>query len=118
MVIILINWINRRWNNFIFYLHDLTAKCGIGHTTVWLYDNLTWTLPEKWERIGGKSTEQYMLEHELNIALHQAQYYANLAYEYQWVILDAMSPEEEGNEDCVHITETEFVKAAKELKDV
>ena len=36
-----------------------------------------------------------MLEHELYIAKHQVQYYANLAYEYQWVILDAMLPEEE-----------------------
>ena len=107
----LVNYLNRKWNNFIFWIHDLTARWGIGHTTVWFYDNLTWTLPEKWQLIDGKSNEQYMLEYELYIARHQARYYANLAYEYQWAILNAMSSEED--EDCVKIAETEeFIKAA------
>ena len=118
MVITLINWLNRKWNNFIFFIHDLTAKWGIGHTTVWLYDNLTWTLPEKWERIGGKSIEQYMLEHELHIAQHQVKYYANLAYEYQWAFIESLPEvEEDSDEDCVHIAEAEFVKAASKQSD-
>ena len=88
----LINWVNSRWNNFIFLIHDITTRMGIGHTSVWLFDNMTWTLPEKWQLIAGKTHEQYLLEHELYIARHQVQYYANLAYEYQWIILDAMDP--------------------------
>tara|TARA_B100000579_G_scaffold438049_1_gene471443 strand:- start:18536 stop:18868 length:333 start_codon:yes stop_codon:yes gene_type:complete len=97
-----LNWINSKWNNFIFYIHDLTAKWGIGHTTVWLYDNLTWTLPEKWQMIAGKTNEQYLLEHELYIARHQAQYYANLAYEYQGAWLEAILPEEEEVEEVIN----------------
>ena len=88
----LINWVNSRWNNFIFFIHDITTRMGIGHTSVWLFDNMTWTLPEKWQLVAGKTHEQYLLEHELYIARHQVQYYANLAYEYQWIILDAMDP--------------------------
>ena len=88
----LINWVNSRWNNFIFLIHDITTRMGIGHTSVWLFDNMTWTLPEKWQLVAGKTHEQYLLEHELYIARHQVQYYANLAYEYQWIILDAMDP--------------------------
>ena len=71
---------------------------GIGHTSVWFYDNLTWTLPQKWQLVGGKTQEQYLLEHELYIAQHQAQYFAKLAYEYQWALLDIVLPEEESEE--------------------
>ena len=94
----LINWANSRWNNFIFFVHDITTRMGIGHTSVWLFDNMTWRLPEKWQLIAGKTHEQYLLEHELYMAQHQAQYYANLAYEYQWIILDAMEVEEKTEE--------------------
>jgi len=117
MVIKLINWVNHKWNQIIFWIHDVTTRMGVGHTSVWLYDNLNWTLPQKWQLIAGKTHEQYMLEHELYIAKHQVQYYANLAYDYQWVILDAIVPEEEESEDCVQITETEFVKAASKQTD-
>lgn len=94
----IINWINGKWNSFVFYIHDLTARWGIGHTSVWFYDKMHWTLPMKWQRIAGKTHEQYLLEHELYLARHQAQYYANLAYEYQWAYLDLVLPEEESEE--------------------
>ena len=100
----LINWVNSRWNNFIFLIHDITTRMGIGHTSVWLFDNMTWTLPEKWQLIAGKTHEQYLLEHELYIARHQVQYYANLAYEYQWIILDAMDPVNDTAVSYTHLT--------------
>ncbi len=83
----------------VFRIHDITARLGIGHTTVWLYDNLTWTLPRNWELIGDKTYDQYLLEHELYIAKHQMNYYANLAYEYQWVILNALVEEDEDEDE-------------------
>ena len=104
----LVNWVNHKWNNFIFWIHDVTTRMGIGHTSVWLFDNLTWTLPYKWQLIAGKTHEQYLLEHELYIAQHQVQYYANLAYEYQWVILDAL--EDEKSEEVIN---TEIKKKEK-----
>ena len=90
----------------------MTTRVGIGHTSVWLFDNLTWTLPQKWQLIAGKTHEQYMLEYELDLAKHQAQYYANLAYEYQWALLDTL-PDAEEKEDCVKITEETINKKVK-----
>ena len=108
-----INWLNRKWNNFIFWIHDVTARWGIGHTTVWFYDNLTWNLPPTWQLMGGKTNEQYMLEYELHIAQHQAQYYANLAYEYQWALLEAMNDTEESQ-----LVYDEQTKTDKQTKDI
>jgi len=99
----LTNWVNHKWNNIIFWIHDVTTRMGIGHTSVWLFDNLTWTLPQKWQLIAGKTHEQYMLEHELYIAQHQVQYYANLAYDYQWVILDAMVDDKTDSDDSADL---------------
>lgn len=97
-----LNWINSKWNSFVFYVHDLTTRWGIGHTSVWFYDKMHWTLPTKWQRIAGKTHEQYLLEHELYLARHQAQYYANLAYEYQWALLDITLPEKEEVEEVIN----------------
>ena len=90
-----INWLNRKWNNIIFWIHDLSAKWGVGHSTVWLYDKATWDLPAKWQLLGDKTYDQYLMEHELYIARHQVNYYANLAYDLQWTILDALEDVEE-----------------------
>jgi len=89
-----INYINNKWNNFVFYIHDVTTRWGVGHTSVWFYDTLQWRLPSNWQLIGGKTNEQYLLEHELYIAQHQAQYYANLAYEYQWDLIEILVPDD------------------------
>ena len=111
MFLKIVNWINGKWNSFVFYIHDLTTRWGIGHTSVWFYDTLQWRLPAKWELFCGKTNEQYMLESELCIAQHQAQYYAKLAYEYQWAYLDLALPEEEESEEIINkdLTEKEKV---------
>jgi hypothetical protein len=100
----LLNYINNKWNNFVFYIHDITTRWGIGHTSVWFYDTLQWRLPAKWQLICGKTHEQYLLEHELYIAQHQTRYYANLAYEYQWTIIDALYPEDESEDSVEEIS--------------
>ena len=37
------------------------------------------------------------------IAQHQVQYYANLAYDYQWVILDAMVDDKTDSDDSADL---------------
>jgi hypothetical protein len=83
-----VNKLNNRWNQIVFWVHDITTRWGVGHTTVWFYDTFRWDLHTRWQLLGGKTHEQYMLEHELYIAQHQAQYYANLAYDYQRELLE------------------------------
>lgn len=90
-----IGFINFKWNCFIGWIHDLSAKWGVGHWTVWFYDNFTWSLPTKWQLIGGVPYHEYVARCELDTAYHQIRYYSNLAYEYQWAIIDALYPEEE-----------------------
>ena len=79
-----LGFVNFKWNCFVGWIHDLSAKWGVGHTTVWLYDNFTWSLPTKWQLIGGVPYHEYLLRCELDTANHQINYYANLAYEL-WV---------------------------------
>jgi hypothetical protein len=87
----LINHFNRWWNRTNFWFHDLATKTNIRWIvsfSIWTYDHLHWSLSEKWQLIGGVSHREYMLQQELELALHQAQYYANYAYELQWSFLE------------------------------
>jgi len=95
---ILVNKINSYWNQTNFWFHDMAVKINIGwlvSLSVWFYDRMHWTLSNKWQLIGDKPYDKYMLEYELYIAQHQVRYYANLAYEYQWALIEAMSDDEE-----------------------
>lgn len=84
-VLTLLGFVNFKWNCFVGWIHDVSARWGIGHTTVWLYDNLTWSLPNKWQLIGGVPYHEYLLRCELDTAQHQIRYYSNMAYEL-WLL--------------------------------
>jgi hypothetical protein len=113
----LINWVNHKWNQVNFWFHDMATKLDIGwivSLSIWSYDRMYWRLPEKWQLIGNIPYSEYLLQYELDMAKHQARYYANYAYDLQWIIIESI-PEKE---DCIHITETEFVKAAATQSEV
>ena len=110
----LINYINSNWNYVIGLIHDLSAKAGVGHWTVWFYDTFTWHLSNDLTIVGGKRYAEYLLEHELRIQEHQTRYYANLAYDLMWEklgLIDSEIEELESQKESVlnsENTEEEF----------
>ena len=109
---IFVNKLNYRWNQIIFWIHDASTKIGLGAQTVWLYDKMHWSLSEKWQLIGGIPHAEYLLQHELYLANHQSRYYANLAYDYQWALIEATS----NKEDCQVISELVYEEKEKNIK--
>ena len=76
-----INVLNFRWNCFVGYIHDVSAKMGVGHWTVWFYDTFTWHLSNDLRLINGMPYNEYLVRCELDTANHQVRYYSNIAYE-------------------------------------
>jgi len=91
----LINFLNFKWNNFIGWIHDVSARMGVGHLTVWFYDAFIWNLPNKWTLVGGMRYDEYLLQHELDLQRHQTQYFANYAYDLLCEILESIVDTEE-----------------------
>lgn len=94
----LLNEINWRWNRCIYWLHDAAARTGIGWLvtlSIWAYDHLTWRLPDRWQLICGVPLVEYTLRHELELARHQARWYAEYASDLQWSMLLSESTEPE-----------------------
>jgi|GEM_PF-6657283 hypothetical protein len=93
-----INRINVVWNNIIYRIHDILAKCGLHRITVYLHDALMWRLPTKWQVIDNKRYKEYLLECELRQMQHQCRYYANMAYTYMWENYDIRNANEKDSE--------------------
>lgn len=95
----MIDSLNWRWNRFVYWLHDAATRTGIRWLvtlSVWAYDRLSWHLPEEWQLVCGVPFREYTLRHELELARHQARWYANCAYELQCRILFADQGVENG----------------------
>jgi len=100
----LANELNWRWNRCICWLHDAAARTRIGWLTslsIWVYDRLTWRLPERWQLVCGVPLAEYTLRCDLELAQHQTRWYAEYAYELQCM---ALAEEEES-------TDREFAEA-------
>ena len=86
----LLNELNARWNRLIYWLHDAATRTGIRWLTtmsIWAYGRLTWRLPERWQLVCGVPFAEYTLRHELEMARHQARWYANYAFDLQCEVL-------------------------------
>ena len=104
--------INFRWNCFVGWIHDLSARWGVGHRTVWFYDNFTWSLPTKWQLMGGVPYHEYVVRCELDTANHQINYYSNMAYElFMAELLQTI-------EDPTELVSDEPITTKKEIKNV
>lgn len=93
----IVNGLNARWNQLVHWLHDAAARTGIGWLvtlSIWAYDRLTWRLPERWQLVCGLPMAEYTLRHELELARHQARWYAEYANDLQWVMLLATADED------------------------
>jgi hypothetical protein len=93
----LLNAINARWNRLIYWMHDAAARTRIGWLTslsVWLYDRCHWRLPDDWQLVCGIPLAEYTLRQELELARHQARWYAEYAADLQWSMLAAERAEE------------------------
>jgi hypothetical protein len=93
----LLNAINARWNRLIYWCHDAATRTGIGWLTslsVWLYDRYHWRLPDDWQLVCGLPLAEYTLRCELDLARHQARWYAEYAADLQWAMLAAERAEE------------------------
>ena len=94
----LANELNWRWNRCIYWLHDAAARTRIGWLvtlSIWAYDRLTWRLPDRWQLVCGVPLVEYTLRHELELARHQARWYAEYASDLQWSMLLSESTEPE-----------------------
>jgi hypothetical protein len=92
----LLNEINWHWNRCIYWMHDTAARTRIGWLvtlSIWAYDRLTWRLPDRWQLVCGVPLVEYTLRHELELARHQARWYAEYANDLQWAMLLAESTE-------------------------
>ena len=92
------NAINWRWNSLIYWLHDAATRTGIRWLTtmsIWAYDRLMWRLPDRWQLVCGVPLAEYTLRHELELARHQARWYAEYANDLQWSMLLSESKEPE-----------------------
>ena len=88
-----LNFVNRKWNQIVFWFHDFSVRLDIGwmvRASVWAHDKMYWELPEKYQTINGVSLREYKLEQELEVARHQIQYYANYANDLQWQLINMM----------------------------
>lgn len=85
------NEINWRWNSLVYWMHDAATRTGVRWLvtlSIWAYDRLTWRLPERWQLVCGVPLAEYTLRHELEMARHQARWYAEYAYDLQGMLLD------------------------------
>ena len=102
-----LGYINFKWNCMIGFIHDLSAKCGVGNWTVWFYDTFTWYLPLKWQVFGGKRYEVYILEYELSIAQHQIRFYSDVAVKWMIAYLETLPDAE----DRVEVSSSDLKKS-------
>jgi len=100
----ILNVLNFKWNCWIGWIHDVSARWGVGHTTVWFYDTFTWYLPTSYKLIGDKPYNEYLLQCELDTANHQIRYYSNLAFEYQLAYLETLISDE--NSELIYENKT------------
>lgn len=90
-MLILLNYINRKWNELISWFHDFSVKTNIRWlivSSIWAYDKLRWNLPEKYQLINNIRLSEYKLMQELELAYHQINYYSNYANQLQWKIFE------------------------------
>lgn len=59
-----------------------------------MFDYLRWELSEEWQLINGMPLKEYKLRYELELALHQARYFADYAYDLQCLIFFPEESEE------------------------
>ena len=93
----LVNYASERWNAALFLLHDAAVRTNIGWLatlSIWVYDRLTWRLPERWQLVCGVPLAEYTLRHELALARHQARWYAEYASDLQRAMLLATADED------------------------
>jgi hypothetical protein len=91
----IINYLNFTWNRFINFFHYALYEIGLNRLSVLFYDTLIWRLSDKHRVIDGKTYNEYLLEHELNVQTHQTHYFANLASDLMWEKINLLIDESE-----------------------
>lgn len=97
-----INLVNNQWNRFVFWFHDASTRTNIRWLvalSVWAFDRMFWRLPEQYQLVCGIPFKEYELRHQLELARHQSQYWAEYAYDLQWHIIESMAEHEEPKEN-------------------
>lgn len=85
-----VNYLNAKWNQFVFWFHHASARTEIRWLTnlsIWLFDRLRWELPDEWQLINGMPLKEYTLRYELELARHQTRYFVDYAYALQCQLL-------------------------------
>ena len=93
-----LNYVNRKWNQTVFWFHDITTRMNIRwlvKLSIWAHDRMVWELPEKLQLVDGVSVRELRLQRELELANHQAQYWMDYAYDLQSTLFDMIPDTEE-----------------------
>ena len=97
-----LNFVNRKWNQTVFWFHDITTRMNIRwlvKLSIWAHDRMVWELPEKLQLVDGVSVRELRLQRELELANHQAQYWMDYAYDLQSTLFDMIPDTEEESKE-------------------
>ena len=97
-----LNYVNRKWNQTVFWFHDITTRMNIRwlvKLSIWAHDRMVWELPEKLQLVDGVSVRELRLQRELELANHQAQYWMDYAYDLQSTLFDMIPDTEEKSKE-------------------
>jgi len=103
----LLNYVNRKWNQSVFWFHDIATKTNIKWLvtfSIWAHDKMVWELPERLQLIDGIPISEHKLLRELDLANHQIEYWLGYATELQNSLMDMMPDVEEEPEGAELLT--------------
>lgn len=89
-MLIIANALNWRWNALVYWMHDAATRTNVRWLvtlSIWAYDRLTWRLPDEWQLVCGVPLAEYTLRCDLELARHQARWFAEYAHDLQWAML-------------------------------
>ena len=98
----ILNYVNRKWNQSIFWFHDIATKTNIKWLvtfSIWAHDKMIWELPERLQLIGGIPVSEHKLIRKLDLANLQIEYWIGYATELQNSLMDMMPDVEEETEE-------------------
>ena len=98
----ILNYVNRKWNQTIFWFHDIATKTNIKWLvtfSIWAHDKMIWELSERLQLIDGIPVTEHRLIREIDLSNHQIKYWMDYATELQNSLMDMMPDAKEETEE-------------------
>lgn len=98
----MLNYVNRKWNQSVFWFHDIATKTNIKWLvtfSIWAHDKMIWQLPERLQLVGCIPVSEHRLQAQLDLANHQIEYWMDYVGELQTELFNMMPDVEEESEE-------------------